>query len=303
MSEPSDWIDVATPTVQLRAPIWGPRDGPIALCLHGFPDTPYGWRKIAPMLVDAGWRVVAPFMRGYSPSSIPTDDVYHVGALIDDALQVLEAAGPTGRDVVIGHDWGAQTATGLAAMPDSPVTNAVLMSFPPFAAFQPWGRAPDPLRLAAQVPRQLLRSWYVMYFLLPWLPELSGFRLVPTLWRQWSPGYDETEDIPFVEAAIGTEDNWRAALGTYRTTFDSPRRRHSMRSCISGIWNARRCPPCTYTGTTTAAWHRITSRGSSASFLTAATLSWSRGPATSFSSSSRTWWQGTSSTSSDEPDR
>lgn len=219
MSEPSDWIDVATPTVQLRAPIWGPRDGPIALCLHGFPDTPYGWRKIAPMLVDAGWRVVAPFMRGYSPSSIPTDDVYHIGALMDDALQVLEAAGPTGRDVVIGHDWGAQTATGLAAMPDSPVANAVLMSFPPFAAFQPWGRAPDRLRLAAQVPRQLLRSWYVLYFLLPWLPEVSGFRLVPTLWRQWSPGYDEAQDIPFVEAAIGTEDNWRAALGTYRANF------------------------------------------------------------------------------------
>ncbi len=106
MIEP-DWIDVATPTVQLRALTWGLPDAPIALCLHGFPDTPYGWRKVVPMLVDAGWRVVAPFMRGYAPSSIPTDGSYHVGALIDDALQVLEAAGPTGRDVVIGHDWGA----------------------------------------------------------------------------------------------------------------------------------------------------------------------------------------------------
>ena len=106
MSEP-DWIDVATPTVALRVLTWGPPDGPIALCLHGFPDTAYGWRKVAPRLVDAGWRVVAPFTRGYSPSSIPTDGSYHVGAMMDDALQVLDAVGPTGRDVVIGHDWGA----------------------------------------------------------------------------------------------------------------------------------------------------------------------------------------------------
>ena len=120
MIEP-DWFDVATPTVQLRALTWGPPDGPIALCLHGFPDTAYGWRMIAPLLVDAGWRVVAPFMRGYAPSSIPTDGNYHVGVLIDDALQVLDAAGPTGRDVVIGHDWGAGSAMGLAAMADSSV--------------------------------------------------------------------------------------------------------------------------------------------------------------------------------------
>ena len=45
-------------------------------------------------------------MRGYAPSSIPSDGSYHVGALMDDALRVLEAAGPTGRDVIIGHDWG-----------------------------------------------------------------------------------------------------------------------------------------------------------------------------------------------------
>jgi pimeloyl-ACP methyl ester carboxylesterase len=91
------WLDVAAPSVQLRALTWGPVDAPIALCLHGFPDTAYSWRKVAPALVDAGWRVVAPFMRGYAPSSLPSDGSYHVGALMDDALRVLDAAGPTGR--------------------------------------------------------------------------------------------------------------------------------------------------------------------------------------------------------------
>ena len=99
--------------MELKALTWGPADGPIALCLHGFPDTAYGWRKVAPRLAESGWRVVAPFMRGYAPSSIPSDGSYHIGALMDDALQMRAAIGGTDRDVVIGHDWGAMAANGL----------------------------------------------------------------------------------------------------------------------------------------------------------------------------------------------
>ena len=130
------WIDVQAPAVELKALTWGPPDGPIALCLHGFPDTAYGWRNFAPRLAESRWRVVAPFMRGYAPSSIPSDGSYHIGALMDDALQVRSAAGGTDRDVVIGHDWGAMAANGLAAMPDSPFAKAVIMSVPPAAAFR-----------------------------------------------------------------------------------------------------------------------------------------------------------------------
>ncbi len=217
MSEPR-WIDVATPAVQLRALVWGPEDGPVALCLHGFPDTANGWRKVAPVLAEVGWKVVAPFMRGYVPSSIPTDGSYHVGALMDDALRLLEAVGPTGRDVIIGHDWGAMAASGVAALPDNPFSKAVIMSVPPLASFQPLGRVPDAGKLLAQLPRQALRSWYMMYFQLPWLPERSASWVVPRLWKAWSPGYDATQDLRHVDAAIGAPDRWRAALGYYRAT-------------------------------------------------------------------------------------
>jgi pimeloyl-ACP methyl ester carboxylesterase len=214
---------VAAPTVQLRALTWGPADAPIALCLHGFPDTAYSWRKVAPALVNAGWRVVAPFMRGYLPSSLPSDGSYHVGAVMDDALRVLDAAGPTGRDVFIGHDWGAIAAAGLAAMPDSPFSKAVIMSVPLTAAFRPFGRLPHSARLAAKLPRQLLHSWYIMYFQLPWLPDRSASWVIPRLWRQWSPGYHADEDLRYVDAAIGTPERWRAALGYYRATVRGSR--------------------------------------------------------------------------------
>ena len=217
------WIDVQAPAVELKALTWGPPGGPIALCLHGFPDTAYGWRNFAPRLAESGWRVVAPFMRGYAPSSIPSDGSYHIGAFMDDALQVRAAAGGTDRDVVIGHDWGAMAATGLAAMPDSPFAKAVIMSVPPPAAFRPLSRLPDRVRLLGQIPPQLLRSWYMGYFQLPWLPERSASWVLPRLWRRWSPGYDAKEDLRHVDAAIGTPESWRAALGPYRATIRNTR--------------------------------------------------------------------------------
>jgi pimeloyl-ACP methyl ester carboxylesterase len=218
------WIDVPGPEGDLKALTWGPPDGPIALCLHGFPDTAYGWRKVAPRLVESGWRVVAPFMRGYAPSSIPADECYHVGALMDDALRVRLAAGATDHDVVIGHDWGAIAATGLAAMPDSPFAKAVIMSVPPSAAFRSSVGAADRGRQALQLSRQLLRSWYIWYFQLPWLPERSASWILPLLWRRWSPGYRGAhEDLRHVDAAIGTPESWRAALGPYRATIRNPR--------------------------------------------------------------------------------
>lgn len=222
MSAPR-WLDVHAPNVELKALTWGPPGGPIALCLHGFPDTAYGWRKFAPRLAEAGWRVVAPFMRGYVPSSVPSDGSYHIGALMDDALRARSAAGGTDRDVVIGHDWGAIAATGLAAMPDSPFAKAVIMSVPPAAALSPSGRIGDRLRLLGHLPPQLLRSWYIMYFQLPWLPERSTSWVLPLLWRRWSPGYDAKEDLRHVDAAIGTSERWRAALGPYRATIRNTR--------------------------------------------------------------------------------
>lgn len=218
MSEPR-WIDVTTPGVALKALSWGKPGDPVALCLHGFPDTAYGWRRVAPRLVAAGWHVVAPFMRGYAPSSIPDDGSYHIGALMDDALRVYDAVGGTGRDVVIGHDWGAMAATGLAAMPESPFTKAVIMSVPPPAALRAVGGevgGKGRLALAGQLPAQMLRSWYIGYFQLPWLPDRSAAWVLPRLWRRWSPGYPAEEDLRHVDAAIGTPEGWRAALGPYR---------------------------------------------------------------------------------------
>ena len=190
--------------------------------------------------------MIAPFMRGYAPSSIPVDGSYQVGALMDDALRVRSAAGGTDNDVIIGHDWGAIAGTGLAAMPNSPFTKAVIMSVPPSAAFRRrGGGAAERGRLAAHLVRQVFRSWYILYFQLPWLPERSASWVLPVLWRRWSPGYRADEDLRHVDAAIGAPESWRAALGPYRATIRNTRP-SARYAALNELWTEEPVLPCLY---------------------------------------------------------
>lgn len=239
-----DLIDIpATPDVRLKALSWGAAGAPVALCMHGFPDSAHSWRHVAPQLVAEGWRVVAPFSRGYAPSSPSSIGSYHVGALMSDALRVLDAVGPMGQDVIIGQDWGAVAAAGLAAMPNSPFSKAVIMSVPPVAGFL--GRVPNLGRLISLVPRQVMLSWYSLYFQLPLLPERSAAWIVPRLWRHWDPAHDAAEDVALALDAIGQPENWRAALGYYRATIRGSKP-PAQYAALHKHWTAQLVTPTLY---------------------------------------------------------
>src|SRR5262245_65544400 len=97
-------LSIATPNVPFHSLEAG--SGPLGLCLHGFPDDARAWRHQVPALVDAGYRVVTPFMRGYAPTSQPADGRFDALALGEDVAALLEALNAEDA-VVIGHDWGA----------------------------------------------------------------------------------------------------------------------------------------------------------------------------------------------------
>lgn len=190
----------------------GPQDGPLALCLHGYPDTPWTWRHLTPELVDAGWRAVAPFTRGYAPTSLPADGRYQTGALIADANALHEALGGTEEAVLIGHDWGAVTAYGAASHQPERWQRVVTLAIPP-----------APVMAAAFTNvEQLKRSWY-MFFQCTALAEqvipLDNFAFLRVLWNDWSPGYDATEDVKRVAEALADPAHLLAALGYYRALF------------------------------------------------------------------------------------
>ena len=222
-------LELDLPHVRLSALTWGPDDGPLALLLHGFPDTAHTWRHLGPALAEDGWRVVAPFTRGYAPSAVPDDHRYDVGALMADAVAVHGRLG-AGRDaVLVGHDWGALTANALAAHRDSPYARVVSMAVPPIPSM----RATTSLR---QLPAQLRRSWYIGFNQLPFLPERVTDALVAKLWRDWSPGYDATTDLAHVREALAEPAHRSAAFGYYRAAarpFRLPREYRRWQAAVT----------------------------------------------------------------------
>ncbi|MFM9136835.1 MAG: alpha/beta fold hydrolase, partial [Actinomycetota bacterium] len=129
--------------------------GPLALCLHGFPDTAHSWRHLLPELARAGFRAVAPFMRGYAPTSVAPTGAYQTAALATDANAIPGALSGDEHAVIIGHDWGAPATYGAAILEPSRWKRVVGMSVPPWNVF---GQA----FLTNQ--DQIQRSWYMFFF-------------------------------------------------------------------------------------------------------------------------------------------
>jgi pimeloyl-ACP methyl ester carboxylesterase len=113
----------------------GPADGRVVLLLHGFPQTSWSWRLVMPALADAGYRVVAPDQRGYSPGARPLGvDAYRIRHLVGDVIGMLDALGVERADVV-GHDWGAAVGWQVAARHPDRVRTLTAVSVPHPLAF------------------------------------------------------------------------------------------------------------------------------------------------------------------------
>jgi len=190
-------------------------DRPLAICLHGFPDSAHTWRHLRPALDDAGFRAVAPFLRGYAPSDLPGDGRYQTGASALDVLALHDHFGGDGRAVVIGHDWGAPIAYGAASFEPQRWSKVVGMAVPPGGAMaQAFLTDTD----------QLKRSWYMFFFqtaLAELVVPLDDLAFIDMLWRDWSPGHDPSDDLPAAKSALTDPANLAAALGYYRATLGS----------------------------------------------------------------------------------
>ena len=191
-------------------------EGPLALCLHGFPDSAWTWRHLLPVLADAGFRAVAPWLRGYAPTEVPADGVYQAGVLIADTVALHDALGGDDRAVIVGHDWGAVATYGAAAFAPRHWRRVVAMAIPP-------GGGPN--KFVANYD-QIKRSFYVFFLQSPLADKvvpLHDLRFIEELWRDWSPGYDGTEDVAHAKDALRKPANLTAAIDYYRAIFDPTR--------------------------------------------------------------------------------
>ena len=194
---------------------WGDPEAPLALLVHGYPDSAWTWRHLGPLLAERGWRSVAPFTRGYSPSDLAPNDRYLVADQAADIVAIHTALGGDTRAVLVGHDWGAAATWAVTATEPSRFAHYVALAVPPTLALPKVFGSVKTLPVAL---RQVRMSWYFIYNQLP-ASERGLDRIIPKLWRDWSPGYDARVDIAHVFDALSNHDRRRAALRYYRNNL------------------------------------------------------------------------------------
>ena len=202
--------DGHTPTLEFSALSAG--QGPVVICLHGFPDTSRSFRHQLEALSKAGYRVISPSLRGYEPSSQPLDADYALVRMAEDLIAWIDSLGSEPVHLV-GHDWGAIIAyTAGALAPDRFHAIATLA-------------APHPGRMQSEgfpkIPSQLRKSWYMFFFQLRGIADIAvearDWSLIDKLWRDWSPGWEAPQDeMRHLKNTLSKPGVKRAALGYYR---------------------------------------------------------------------------------------
>jgi pimeloyl-ACP methyl ester carboxylesterase len=184
-------------------------DGEVVVLLHGFPQTKAAWSAVTPHLVDAGYRVLAPDQRGYSPGARPTRvRDYAMDHLVGDVIALADAASAD-RFHVVGHDWGGAVAWSLADAHPDRVASLASLTTPHPAAMQ----------RAMLRSRQVLQSAYMPFFMTPRLPEAlfrserGGQRVVRAFTGAGLPEADASEALDFLRAgALTPALNWYRAI-------------------------------------------------------------------------------------------
>ena len=187
---------------------------PLVLMLHGFPDNAWTWEHQFGPLVAAGYRVVAPFLRGYPPTEIPASPYYDGATLAQDVRALILALNEGEPCHLVAQDWGAALSYGVLALYPNLIRRAVLMAIP------------HPAAMADSLadPAQIQRAFHWWFFHLSGLPERivpqNDFAFIDYLWEQWSPGHDHADHVARVKVALAEPGALAAAIGYYRATLN-----------------------------------------------------------------------------------
>lgn len=191
---------------------WNPRGERTAILLHGWPDSPESWKAVAPILADAGYRVLAPALRGFAPTRFRDAATQRSGELsalgrdLLDLIDVLELQQPA----LIGHDWGARAAANACGLRDGVAAHLAMLSVG-YGTNDP----NQPLSLA-----QARNYWYHWYMATP-----RGERVVQDereafarqMWDTWAPaGWYEPADFDEAARSFRSTDWVEIVLHSYR---------------------------------------------------------------------------------------
>ena len=201
--------------VSLQAVAAGPHDGPVIVLLHGFPEFWYGWRRQIEPLAAAGFRVIVPDQRGYNLSGKPDGvSAYALTELVSDVIAIADQLGRE-KIFLAGHDWGAAVAWSAALLHPQRIAKLAVLNVPHPSVMR---------KFLTRRPHQFLRSWYMFFFQLPWLPEAVfsafNFRIGSrALLRSSRPGTFSDEDLAQYRAAWSQPGALTGMINWYRALF------------------------------------------------------------------------------------
>ena len=202
-------------------------EGPLVVLFHGFPDTPATWDAARTRLNAAGYRTVAPFLRGYHPDTIVPGRGYGLGEIAEDALRFLDALGED-QAVFVGHDWGATVALGAAGRGPQRLRGVVSVGLPHPGTVKP----------------SLAVAWAARHFLalrMPWSAAMvrrGDFAYLDMLYRRWSPGWHgpaRERCLAAVKEAFRDPVVLDAALAYYRALRPASRSAAPRRLPVRGM--------------------------------------------------------------------
>lgn len=182
-------------------------EGPLVVLLHGFPDLPASWDPVRARLNAAGYRTVAPYLRGYHPDTLD-DRGYSAQEQAEDVVRLLDELGAE-TAVVVGHDWGASGTYAVAAVHPERVSKMVALGIPHPRTIKP-------------SPGTAVAGRHFVWFKLPWAAltaQRLGLRMVDRLYRRWSPTWSGPARDESVARAVEAFRNPRVldgALGYYK---------------------------------------------------------------------------------------
>lgn len=180
-------------------------EGPLVLLFHGFPDTAHTWDAVQPRLAAKGYRVVAPFLRGYSPTEVPKRDA-DLETLARDALALVEALGAK-TATLVGHDWGASAAYGAAALGPERVDKLIVLAIPHQAAIR-------------VTPGMLWATRHFTAYKLPGAANrfaANDYAALREIYARWSPAWTPSdEEFTAVRRCFSDPASRDAAFGYYR---------------------------------------------------------------------------------------
>ena len=201
--------------IDLHAVAGGPEDGPVVVLLHGFPEFWYSWHRQIEPLAATGFRVIVPDQRGYNLSSKPVGvSSYAMPEVVSDVIAIADQLGQE-KIFLAGHDWGAAVAWSAALLHPQRIAKLVVLNVPHPSVMR---------KFLSTRPRQFLRSWYMFFFQLPWLPEalFSAFNYhigARSLLRSSRPGTFSAEDLAQYRLAWSQPGALTAMINWYRALF------------------------------------------------------------------------------------